>query len=435
MKANSYIIKAQHFSSLAETELNFLYRPLFSSLAFSIYHLFFSLASFDKDYPRDSLWQFLSCTKEEGLQALTQLEAVGLLKTYVVEGETKSTYYYEVQPPLSATQFFLDDILSFLLFHQLGEVAFDQLKAYFLSSPLPEAKMEITKNFNEVYDFSEQQFQLAQPHLYTDSKACARKIFQAQAEEKQWWEELLSLLSREMIDIEDLKQKEEPILFLHRSFHFSDLEWIQLLEASAEPMDGQVDLKKLQNYVMKAQQLKQRPKEEPALKKWQTEDPKLQKICAIAEKLAPIDFLGKIKSQQQGVIISSERFAILETGENHTVPSAVINLVVYYLLVIEKNLELPRNRFEKMINRLGRRKDFDLIAIWNDLPHLLETKETLKGQIKSQYQASAKKQIIRPEWEETSEEQRQKRRQELDSEQKEKLLARLEQFTKQGKEK
>lgn len=84
-------------------------------------------------------------------EARTSLEAVGLLKTYVYEGDLKN-YVYELYSPLTPAEFFNHPILNIVLYNNLGVIEYERLKSSYqkVKIDLKEYK-DITKMLDEVY--------------------------------------------------------------------------------------------------------------------------------------------------------------------------------------------------------------------------------------------------------------------------------------------
>ena len=414
------VFKNYRFQDFKEEVLTLLYQPMLEPFDLILYRFLLVLPE-ENNFLHEAMFSFLSCSQEEFLIARSHLEAMGLLKTY--QEEEGKNYRYELFSPLSAKQFFADDILSFLLFHKIGEYSFQRLKNYFLPKKEFTGYQEITKRFDEVYEFSEQQFQEAQPYLYQESTPCVEPLFKTTKEDDQWFQQWLELLPEMEVDLSSVQRERKRILFLHRSFQFSDFYWVELIKASCDPMDGVLDGEKLQKLVL---QLQQEGKKEPQEVKDsipipKMKDQRLQKMFEIAKQLKPLEFLASIKKQTHGSIITTEKFAITDLLQQEIHPF-LINIVLYYLLIVEKEPELPRNRFERIINQLGKHQYTNVLEIWQALPNLDPKHKKTMAKKASYTKNKEEKKVIRPEWEEKEK----KPIQEASEEEKADLLAQLE---------
>ena len=82
----------------------------------------------------------------------SKLEAIGLIKTLVKEGEVNN-YIYELYSPASATEFLSHPILNIVLYSNIGKIEYDNLiKAYKLPRFNTSNYNDITKSFNDVFE-------------------------------------------------------------------------------------------------------------------------------------------------------------------------------------------------------------------------------------------------------------------------------------------
>ncbi|MDQ0337833.1 replication initiation and membrane attachment protein [Caldalkalibacillus uzonensis] len=136
-----------------------LYQPLIGAESLSLYVTLFSETEGDRHYSNEKKHQWLMKVMALPLDriyyARLRLEAVGLLRTYRLQTGEGALFHYELHPPLSAEQFFADDVLSIWLYNQVGPVHFKQLRARFAhylgEAEEPEQAEELTKPFHEVF--------------------------------------------------------------------------------------------------------------------------------------------------------------------------------------------------------------------------------------------------------------------------------------------
>ena len=90
---------------------------------------------------------------EDIVVAREKLEAIGLLKTYVKNGEDVNNYIYELFSPLSAKEFFSHPILNIVLYNNIGKKEYERIVNIFKVPRINyEGFEDITKNFDEVFD-------------------------------------------------------------------------------------------------------------------------------------------------------------------------------------------------------------------------------------------------------------------------------------------
>ena len=133
-----------------------LYLPIIGADAVMLYFcLWSSLDSsqiVSKDFSHQKLVSSLRMTINEIYDNRSKLEAIGLIKTLVKEGEVNS-YIYELYSPASATEFLSHPILNIVLYSNIGKIEYDNLvKAYKLPRFNTSNYNDITKSFNDVFE-------------------------------------------------------------------------------------------------------------------------------------------------------------------------------------------------------------------------------------------------------------------------------------------
>lgn len=137
--------------------ITFLYQPLIGTSCLGLYMTLWGEVEenrlWSSDHSHHSLMNFMDCGLKEIYDARLKLEGIGLLKTYMKkEGENRS-FIYELQPPLTPEQFFLDGILNVYLFRKIGKAQYNRLKKFFTEDRKPDEKdyKPITKAFQDVF--------------------------------------------------------------------------------------------------------------------------------------------------------------------------------------------------------------------------------------------------------------------------------------------
>ena len=133
-----------------------LYLPVIGTDAIMLY---FSLWSdldnseiISNDYSHQKLVSNLRMTISEIETARHKLEAIGLIKTLVKEGNTNS-YIYELYSPASAHEFLSHPILNIVLYSNIGKNEYDNIiKTFKLPRFNTSNYTDITKNFNDVFE-------------------------------------------------------------------------------------------------------------------------------------------------------------------------------------------------------------------------------------------------------------------------------------------
>ncbi len=137
--------------------LTFLYQPLIGPACLSLYMTLWAELEENRLWSQSgthhNLMTIMDMNLKDIYHARQKLEAMGLLKTYVKNNEDGRSFIYELQPPLTPEQFFLDGMLNVYLYRKIGKNQFLRLKRFF-SDRLPEAEpgyTEITRAFQDVF--------------------------------------------------------------------------------------------------------------------------------------------------------------------------------------------------------------------------------------------------------------------------------------------
>ena len=133
-----------------------LYEPIIGPIAVSLYLTFWSdldkMELISRDYTHHHLMTILKSDLNNISNARKSLEAVGLMKTFVQEGENINKYLYELYSPLSANEFFNHPILSILLLNNIGESEYNALINYYKKIQFKkDGYIEITEIMNQTF--------------------------------------------------------------------------------------------------------------------------------------------------------------------------------------------------------------------------------------------------------------------------------------------
>ncbi|SEM37103.1 replicative DNA helicase loader DnaB [Mesobacillus persicus] len=137
--------------------LTFLYQPLIGPVCLSLYMTLWTELEesrlWSESTTHHSLMTLLDLNLKEIYQARLKLEGMGLLKTYVKNDDEERSFIYELQPPLTPEQFFLDGMLNIYLYRKVGKNQFFRLKRFFTDKTVgqQEKYAEVTRAFQEVF--------------------------------------------------------------------------------------------------------------------------------------------------------------------------------------------------------------------------------------------------------------------------------------------
>ena len=133
-----------------------LYLPVIGMDAVMLYFLLWSdldsSSIVSSDFTHQKIVSNLRMTINEVEDARSKLEAIGLIKTLVKEGNVNN-YNYELYSPVSATEFLSHPILNIVLYSNIGKKEYDNLiKTFKMPRFNTSGYTDITKNFNDVFE-------------------------------------------------------------------------------------------------------------------------------------------------------------------------------------------------------------------------------------------------------------------------------------------
>jgi len=159
LPADRYVVINK--SILSDTDRSIiinLYQPLIGSLAVSLYFTLWNDLGVTSMMSRDLIHHHLMVVLKSGISSIKvareSLEAFGLIKSFVKNG-TINDYIYELYSPLTPQEFFNHPILNIVLYNNVGEREYENLKNMYKTTKLDLREyMDVTKKLDDVYDTS-----------------------------------------------------------------------------------------------------------------------------------------------------------------------------------------------------------------------------------------------------------------------------------------
>jgi replication initiation and membrane attachment protein len=139
--------------------LTLLYQPLIGPIAYSLYMTLW--AQIDENRltadgsSHHTLMNVMDSNLKQIYDARLKLEGIGLLSTYVRTEEGLRSFVYEIKPPITPSQFFLDGMLNVYLYRKVGKNQFLKLKRFFSDEHFLDKEKgyeNVTRSFQEVFD-------------------------------------------------------------------------------------------------------------------------------------------------------------------------------------------------------------------------------------------------------------------------------------------
>ena len=199
LPADTYIVVNKTILSLEDRKkITMLYQPIIGHTAVSLYlTLIDDLEKrelMSDELTHHHLVSTMQLKLNDIIIAREKLEAVGLIKTYVKEGNVNN-YVYVLYSPLSANDFFNHPILSVVLFNNLGKKEYDKLINYF---KIPRI---VLKDYNDITATFSQVFTPVSGNVFAENDNIIKKnIGSIKMEDKVDFDLLISSIPKNLVN-------------------------------------------------------------------------------------------------------------------------------------------------------------------------------------------------------------------------------------------
>lgn len=347
--------------SLLEIIVN-LYQPIIGQNATNLY-LFLANQTADEQLHTNIL-STLQLGVRDLYQARIRLEGMALLQTFKLDEES---YAYQVEQPLSANDFFETDVLSALLFHQVGEQRFNQLKENLVRTydNFEDAK-NLTRSFLDVYHFTPSADDLHNIRTNDISHPVTKADGFDLDDSSFDYASFVDGLNKQYINGKNLQEKDvkEMVLMIHEMYGADELDLQRLVFESSDIQTGDVDPKELKKIAyQKYRRSEVRPLDYVADEKIvKIEDDKTlaglssqeKALVKVSESKSPKAFIDNVKKQKNGAASDNEYFAIEKLIDRSTLPISVINILIYFILIVQDNNIVYENYLMDLANEWGK---------------------------------------------------------------------------------
>ena len=207
-----------------------LYEPIVGVVGINLY---FNLWTFldrelvlSETYTHKDLITNMGVTLKEISDAREKLEGLGLLKVYLKEGEINN-YIYELNAPLSASDFFANPLLASVLYTSVGSFNYKRIKEYF---KFPKINLKeytnITESFTDVFE--------SVSMVETDNSEIIKKNYAKVGIESELdIEEIISMIPDLMLNHTKVTEStKELILKLSFVYNFDSNKTIEVIKGS-----------------------------------------------------------------------------------------------------------------------------------------------------------------------------------------------------------
>lgn len=405
-----------------------LYQPIIGRSAYSLYQLLYSELNFQAAQVNLTVSDVLA-KLDVGIpdfyNARIRLEGIGLLQVYRSE-EEKGNYYYEINSPLTAENFFKDSLLRTLLIEQIGERLFKkELDQLLVKSTKKQNYEETTRSFLDVYHFNANNSNIINgtdfmPFEPTRPSKLVKTIESADSFDYNFFKEGLD---QHFIRKDSLNAEIKELIYtFHIVYGIDEITMQNLVLESADVESGKINKNKFTQIVQRAYFNKQKVrglKTNTELQKETTGKADVDQTINIentkdfseaelsvirhAKKAAPANYLESIKDQKNGFVTSNETWILKELVEQSPLNKEVINILLHYILVVQGTVVLEKNYAMKIANDWAQKnvqtaeEAVSKIKELYNQPKNRQTQSKAKKPYKNNYQNSGKKESL-PDW-------------------------------------
>ena len=372
--ANQDFLEVRLASLIADYDrdtLSNLYQPMIGYEGLALYMTLWSEANNERISPLCTHEQvFLRMRIPAGayVEARKYLEATGLLKTFVSQGQDFKIYHYELYAPKSPHGFFDDALLYGMLIKSIGESNANRLKNIYLIEPKHDFGEEITTKFAEMFhpQFDDEAF--------TDAIDGGQKVkgrnrgkIKGQFSYEAFFKSLseISQIKDSAFNKADMKEIER-LATLNGVSEEDTAKLVNQLYVPDQPKGQRIDFDKLSKVMQEKTDYKYRRggrgnQTEPNLMSGASD---LARKINLMETKSPKDYLSYLQNGTKPA--TADLKVINDLSKNYHLPNPVINAVVDYVLYKADNV-LSRPYAEKVAVSLVRENILTAVDAMNYL--------------------------------------------------------------------
>jgi replication initiation and membrane attachment protein len=356
--------------------LTFLYQPLIGSTCLSLYMTLWAELEENRLWSDSSthhlLMNLLGLNLKDIYEARLKLEGIGLLKTFVKTEEGDRSFIYELIPPLTPEQFFLDGMLNVFLYRKIGKNHFARLKRFFSDQQMPKEKeyQDVTKAFQDVFasatpgslqylqGISEEMEQEENHHFIgrNDSKPIQIELNTFD------FDLLISGLNESLVPKKSLTQKVKEVISNLAFLYNIDPIQMKNIVLSAVNESSEIDMEELRKgardwyqYVNQDQLPSLIERTQPAAQQVQKDEPKTQeeKLIRYLETTSPLRVLKDLSGG--GEPSKSDLQIIEEVMFKQKLLPGVINVLIQFVM-LKTDMKLTKGYVEKIAGHWARKQ-------------------------------------------------------------------------------
>lgn len=351
--------------------LTLLYQPLIGSIPISLYMTLWAQVEENRLWSQTnshhSLMSLMDLNLKVIYHARLKLEGIGLLKTFTKTTDDLRSSIYELQPPLTPEQFFLDGMLNIYLYQKIGKNQYSKLKQFFIDRavPLQDGYENVTKAFQDVYDSvvpaTEFQEEDVQHQVYIGRSAASG--VQISAVDEFDFDLLMAGLTEALVPKKALTEKvREAVKNLSFLYGIDPIHMKNLLITAMDDLENKINIEELRKAARDWYQIQHQEKlpqlvdkTQPLLKQTIVEEPKTkeEKLIHYLDHTSPRQLLIDISG---GAVPAKADLQIIEDVlfKQKLLPG-VVNVLIQYVL-LKTDMKLTKAYVDKIASHWSRKK-------------------------------------------------------------------------------
>ncbi|USS87600.1 DnaD domain protein [Fructilactobacillus hinvesii] len=347
------VLRDHELTSLERLSLDQLYLPMVGNDAYALINLLWHQTAQVQGH--FLLMSTLQIDAEQLYQARLKLEGVGLLRVFAAQGE----FRYLLEAPLTPALFFQNEVLSQFLLEMVGENRFVTLADQLLPKQFDVRNLDDqTHSFWQVFASPAQPDSLVKK---TEQRAQAVPTSsQERAEVNVDLQLMLSILQSSFVNLQDVKKNQPLFATTKQLYGVEETEMARMVEQATNLTTNRFDKQKFQ--LLMARKYRAQPtvttdeEKTPVATQATTKmTSQEQELLQVATNTAPVPFLSAIKQEKGGFATAAEERSLRQLLEQNVLPRAVINMLIYLLLVDRENPTLNKNLLDTIANDWAQR--------------------------------------------------------------------------------
>lgn len=291
-----------------------------------------------------TLQEQIDCSLRKLFLSLHRLEAVGLIKTYLINNKVNKIIAFKMCEVMSAQEFFSTDLLASLLKDKVGPVAFKELSRFFAA--LNDAKEREIKNGQDVSATFFDAFNLSDAEAITPSRDVVeaaqdnqtRQAPTAQINDQIDWDFITDQFNLYQVAPGEVQKNKDQIRSLMQTYGLSASEFVTEALITLHG-SSKLDMRAIANTLAEdyrllktRHQMEQELDQDKALRVPNDLPKGTEKLWQEANRLSPAEFLYKIKRQKGGFADAVEKKIVNNLHSLVGLPTDVVNILIYVCL-------------------------------------------------------------------------------------------------------